>query len=215
MIEELRTRIAGEEFDYQILLDALGSYARPRDAITRLLRDRVIIRVKKGMYVFGPAYARRPYCLELLANLVYGPSYISLDYALQYYGLIPEQVHAVTSVTYARSKRFQTPVGLFIYRSVPLLGYPRGMDRVEPVQGVPVLMATREKALVDKVRDDRGTGIGSVGGMLSYLLQDLRIDDGALAKLDPEEIEQIGELYRSRRIRFLAAAIRSLGGGQR
>ena len=122
MIEALRAKIEGEEFDYQTLLDALRGYASPRDAITGLLRDRVIIRVKKGLYVFGPAYARRPYSRELLANLIYGPSYVSLDYALQHYGLIPEQVHAVTSLTVSRAKRFQTPIGLFIYRTAPRSG---------------------------------------------------------------------------------------------
>ena len=45
MIEELRKRIAGEEFDYQILLDVLRKYERPRDKITALLRQGAIIRV--------------------------------------------------------------------------------------------------------------------------------------------------------------------------
>lgn len=212
MIGELRTRIEGEEFDYQSLLDALNGYARPRDAITRLLRDRVIIRVKKGLYVFGPAYARRPYSRELLANLIYGPSYVSLDYALQHHGLIPEQVHAVTSVTCSRARRFQTPVGLFIYRTAPLSGYWRGIDRVEIGGNGAALVATPEKALADKVRDDRGTGITSVRRMLSYLLEDLRVDAEGLGHLDPEEIAAIGEAYRSRRLGLLAGAVRLLQG---
>lgn len=212
MIEELRTRIEGEEFDYQTLLDALGGYASPRDAITRLLRDRVIIRVKKGLYVFGPAYARRPYSRELLANLIYGPSYVSLDYALQYHGLIPEQVYAVTSSTCSRARRFQTPAGLFIYRTVPLSGYWRGIDRTEIGGSGAALVATPEKALADKVRDDRGTGVNSVKRMLSYLLEDLRADEEGLRGLDPTKIEVIGESYHSRRIRLLARAVRLVQG---
>ncbi len=210
MIDELRTRIEGEEFDYQTLLDALGSYASPRDAITRLLRGRVIVRVKKGLYVFGPAYARRPYSREVLANLIYGPSYVSLDYALQYYGLVPEQVYAVTSVTCSRARRFQTPVGLFIYRTVPLTGYWRGIDRVEISGGGGALMATPEKALADKVRDDRGTGVDSIKRMLAYLMDDLRADEEGLKGLDSTKIDLIGESYRSRRIRLLAGAVRLL-----
>ena len=113
-MEELRRSIPGEEFDYQSLLGALKGYERPRDKITALFRRGVIIRVKKGIYVFGQRYARRPFSREVLANMIYGPSYVSLDYALHYYGLIPERVEAVTSVSVGRNRRFTTPVGLFI-----------------------------------------------------------------------------------------------------
>ncbi|MBW1855256.1 MAG: hypothetical protein JRJ00_11360 [Deltaproteobacteria bacterium] len=95
----LRRKIPQEEFDYQTLLDCLEVYARPRDKISDLLKKGIIIRVKKGLYIFGEEYRKIPYSMEILANLIYGPSYISLDYALQYYGLIPERIEAVTSVT--------------------------------------------------------------------------------------------------------------------
>jgi hypothetical protein len=79
MIDDLRTRIEGEEFDYQILVDSLKQYEHPRDKITKLLRQGAIIRVKKGIYIFGQRYARRPFSREILANMIYGPSCISLD----------------------------------------------------------------------------------------------------------------------------------------
>lgn len=82
-------QIPFEEFDYQILLNSLRGYAHPRKKITALLRKGEIIRVKKGLYIFGAQHRRSPYCRELLANLIYGPSCISLEYALHYYGLIP------------------------------------------------------------------------------------------------------------------------------
>jgi hypothetical protein len=53
IIEELRRKIGGEEFDYQALLDSLKTYERPRDKITSLLRQGIIIRVKKGIYVLA------------------------------------------------------------------------------------------------------------------------------------------------------------------
>jgi hypothetical protein len=92
MIDDLRRRVDGEEFDYQTLLDSLKKYECPRDKITSLLRQGAIIRVKKGVYVFGPKYTRRPFSREILANMIYGPSCISLDFALHYHGLIPERV---------------------------------------------------------------------------------------------------------------------------
>ena len=58
-----------------------------------------------------------PISTEILANLIYGPSSISLDYALYYYGLIPEHVRVVTSITPQRNKIFNTPIGQFTSRN--------------------------------------------------------------------------------------------------
>ena len=85
--------------------------------------------MKKGLYIFGEEYRRKPYSREILANLIYGPSYISLDYALQHYGLIPERVEAITSVARGRSRKFSTPIGLFTYRMIPLNAFRIGMKQ--------------------------------------------------------------------------------------
>jgi predicted transcriptional regulator of viral defense system len=210
LIETIRTLIPREEFDYQMLLDALKGYARPRDKITQWLKRGVIIRVKKGLYVFGEGLRRRPYSRELLANLVYGPSYLSQEWALQYYGLIPERVEALTSVTTGRSRKYRTPAGLFIYRQIPLQAFRAGMTRAE-IDGEPAfLVATREKALADKIRLDIGTGIGSVGQMRTYLIENLRIEEEALAGLDSRAIADFARRYGSRRIQFLSDLVRHM-----
>jgi hypothetical protein len=67
--EALRGQIPQEEFDYQILMYSLRNLARPRDKISALLKSGSIIRVKKGLYIFGPALSRGPYSRELLSNL--------------------------------------------------------------------------------------------------------------------------------------------------
>ena len=210
MIERLRKRIPAEEFDYQTLLDGLKDYSRPRDKITDMLRKKMLIRVKKGIYVFGETYARGPFSREVLANMIYGPSYVSLDYALHYYALIPERVEAVTSVTCGRSRRFSTPVGLFVYRRIPMEAYQIGMDRVELEGGRSFLMATPEKALADKLRDERGTGIRTQRDMRSYLLDHLRIDSEELGKLDSNRLAAIASRYHSRKIEALAGVVRHL-----
>ena len=87
------------EFDYIFLSDILYSYKKPRNIISRLIRNNDIIRVKKGLYVFGKDSLGPAYSKEILANMIYGPSYISLEFALSYYGLIPERVDTVTSIT--------------------------------------------------------------------------------------------------------------------
>lgn len=210
VIESLRNHISREVFDYQMLLDALDGYARPRDKITRWIEKGVIIRIKKGLYVFGEGLRRKPYSCELLANLVYGPSYLSLEWALQYYGIIPERVVALTSVSTGRSRRFSTPAGLFTYLQVPLPAFRTGMTRVE-IDGEPAfLVATREKAIADKVRQDRGLGITRVSQMGGYLLDSLRIDESSLIDMNSQAISDIGRRYGSRKIQYLADFIEGL-----
>ncbi len=109
--------------------------------INELLKAGVITRVKKGLYVFASEYNQAPVCKEVLANLIYGPSCLSLEYALSYHELIPERVETMTSVTPKRDKQFQTPLGLFTYRYLAIDKYPHGIKQVWIDSQHPVLMA--------------------------------------------------------------------------
>ncbi len=172
----LRKRIPYEEFDYQQLLDCLTDYRQPRAKTKALLKSGVIVRIKKGIYVFGQDERRGPVSREILANLIYGPSHISLDYGLQLHGLIPERVLEVTSVCLGRSREFDTPVGRFSYRRLSLPKYRGGILRSELPDGRTFLLATPEKALMDKLHTERGLGIRSQVDLWEYLVANLRID---------------------------------------
>lgn len=202
-----------EEFDYQTLLDAVHGYARPRMKISGMLAKGDIIRVKKGLYILGEPLRRRPFCRELLANLIYGPSYVSLEYALHYHGLTPERVQAVTSVTCGRSRTFYTPVGTFSYRMISLEAFRTGMDRVELNDGRSFLIAIPEKALADRIVADRGAGISTQKELHDYLLSNLRIDPAGLRELNPARVAEIARVYRSRRVKLLADLITRLNRG--
>ena len=208
--ESLRKAIPWEEFDYQALLDALQDYAHPRDKISDLLRKDVIVRVKKGLYIFGDSYRKHPYSREILANLIYGPSCVSLEYALHNHGLTPERSIALTSVTTKRPKKFETPVGLFLYKNVPEAGFHVGLQRVELENGRAFLIAGPEKALADKFRSDRGLKIRSQKECLDYLVNSLRIEESDLANLDAGLLEKIAKAYGSKRIHFLSGMVRRL-----
>ena len=210
---KLREQIGREEFDYPALMSALASYANPRDKVTSLLRRGTIVRVKKGLYVFGQALRRRPYSRELLANLVYGPSFVSLDYALAFHGLIPERVETVTSVTPKRGRAFHTPVGTFAYRQVPEAYFPLGMDRVESGD-VAFLMAVPERALADKVRDDRGNPLRTLADASTYLFENLRLDREAASAMDGDLLEQLAEAGHSRKIALCARLAGRLSGSR-
>jgi predicted transcriptional regulator of viral defense system len=210
-VEQLRQLIPYEEFDYLRLLEGLKEYSRPRDKISALLRSATIMRIKKGLYIFGPSYRREPYSRELLANWIYGPSYISLEYALSHYGMIPERVEMITSVTCARDRAFQTPAGRFSYWSVPIRAYCIGFDRIELAGNRGFLMATREKALADKLCRDRGAAIRSLKRLEAFLLNDLRIDPDTLRELDPAATAVIAQHWDSPRVALLASYLKKTG----
>ena len=197
-----------EEFDYQTLLDSVHGYAQPRMKISGMLAKGDIIRVKKGLYILGESLRRRPFCRELLANLIYGPSYVSLEYALHYHGLTPERVETVTSVTCGRSRTFESPVGTFSYRMITMEAFRTGMDQVELDDGRSFLIAIPEKALADRIVADRGAGISTQKELHDYLLSSLRIDPAGLRGLDPARLAEIAQHYRSRRVKLLADMIR-------
>jgi predicted transcriptional regulator of viral defense system len=150
-IEALRKKAGQEEVDYQFLINALQDYSSPRDKVSAWLKSGDLIRVKKGLYVFGKSVAHAPYSLEVLANLVYGPSAISLSYALSYYGLIPERVSAITSITNKRRKEFLTPVGNFIYYYLHPKKYSVGIEIQSTSANRQFLIAAPEKALCDQI----------------------------------------------------------------
>ena len=203
VIDVLRQTVAHEVFDYQTLLTVLSDYAHPRDKITEMLRRHEIVRIKKGLYLFGESFRRGPYSRELLANLIYGPSYISLEYALHHYGLIPERVETVTSVACGRARRFDTPAGWYTYQSVPLTGFQGCVQRIEVENEPAFLMALPEKALAEKLRSERGAGITSQRDMETYIIDNLRVDPVGLNTLHPDTLHSIAKRYRSRRIRLL------------
>jgi predicted transcriptional regulator of viral defense system len=205
-IVKIRRTIEQDVFDYQALTVALSGYRKPRDKLTKLLAGGAVIRIKKGLYCFGEDFRKEPISREYLANLIYGPSYVSLDYALSYHGLIPERVEVVTSVTTRRSRGFSTPFGIFSYRMVTDNRYTVGAD-IEQAGKTSFLIATPEKALIDKVwTDKRFHGI-NVSDYNSYLTDDLRIDPGALARLDISRVQSIGNRYDSAQIDKLVLII--------
>jgi hypothetical protein len=198
-IDTLRQAQDREIFDYRQLMDSLRAYAKPRDKIGALMAQGVIVRVKKGLYVFGDTRRRQPVCLELLANLIYGPSYVSLEYALSRHGLIPEGVRTVTSVTCGKARRFQTPFGLFTYRPLPMAAYPAGITQEENGTDT-YLIATPEKALADFVWADRRFRPGDPAEFEDYLIGDMRMDPDRLKKLNLSSLEEIARGYDNPRI---------------
>lgn len=195
---ELRQAVLNEEIDYN-QLKSLLNYADPRSKIKRWLKEGTLIRVKKGLYVFGPRCARVPYSKETLANLIYGPSAISLEYALSFYRLIPERVDIITSITPLRDKTFATPVGYFTYRYLALAKYAVGLNRIKLDDTHYIFIATPEKALMDVLLLTRPMLMfADIIELESFLLNDLRIPEESLFKLNKKILKEIKLQYNKK-----------------
>lgn len=118
--------------------------------ISRWVSSGVLIQLRRGYYLLAPRYRKREPDLHYLANLLVAPSYISLEYALGYYGLIPEYVAGITSITTGRPQTRETPIARFEYRHIAIRYY-FGYETLEPDGMVPVDIATPEKALLDLI----------------------------------------------------------------
>ncbi|MGE4268399.1 MAG: hypothetical protein AB7F25_13280 [Deferribacterales bacterium] len=202
MEQNLRETIGQDIFDYQMLMNALKEYVSPRDKITRLLKSGEIIQLRKGLYIFHQAYRKQSLSREIIANMIYGPSYISFEYALSYYGIIPERVNVVTSAALGRTRSYDTPLGVFSYRMLPADVFSIGVDIVESFH-----IATPAKALADKVAYDSNLGIRTAAGMADYLQAGLRAD---VSDIDLSELAGIGQAYRMTKIKLLEDAVRRI-----
>jgi hypothetical protein len=204
-IEALRKLAGGEEIDYQFLIAALQNYSHPRDKISNWLKAGDLIRVKKGLYVFGKHIAHSPFSQEILANLIYGPSAISLSYALALYGLIPERASTVTNITHKRYKNFTTPVGTFIYYYLSPQKYTVGIELKTTASNRQFLIASPEKALCDQIIIiDKNLSLSSEQSIEDYLFSDMRIDEHALRDFNMDKLLAITKAYKNKNLEALA-----------
>ena len=118
-----------------------------RNNFVRWARKGYLVRLRKGLYAV-PEYRNKPDIAAYFAGRIYNPSYISLHSALLFYGLIPESVVQITSVTSLKTAVFRNSFGEYSYKSVRddlMFGYvPRPL-----ADGRTTAYATREKALLD------------------------------------------------------------------
>ncbi|WP_322998772.1 hypothetical protein [Castellaniella sp.] len=184
MSEAQLASFARVPFSHDTLLSLLADYRRPNDKIADWLRQGVLVSLKRGLYVRGQDLSGNGLCLPLLANRLYGPSCVSLDYALAWHGLIPERVRELTSVCMRRSRVIDNDFGRFSYTRLPAGIYALGIEQVRESDRETFLIASPAKALCDKVLLTRYLRVTTRDGMRRFVLDDLRIDGEALLGLD-------------------------------
>jgi len=177
------------------VLKAFMSHLKyPKNKISDMEKNGELIRLKKDLYVNnGVAISK-----ELIANHLYGVSYISLETALSYYGMIPERVYTVRSMTTKRSKTFSSPLGNFEYKTVSVDYFCIGLQQETIKNQYAFLIATPTKAVCDMIVSTPNLRLQSVKAMQSYLTEDLRIDFDTLNTLDKDIVGQCVEVGKKK-----------------
>lgn len=186
----LSERSKTNELDHAFVMECLQDWKNPSMKLSRLLKQGALIGVKKELYVFAPFFRKTVLSLPVIANKMLGPSYVSLEWALNFYGLIPEYVATVTSITTKVQRSYDTPLGRFTYDHIRPSAYPCGIVWLEQPGGGHALIASREKALADLLRLRRGR-VRSQKEIEAILLEDLRIEEEDLKELNLSGLEKI------------------------
>jgi predicted transcriptional regulator of viral defense system len=119
-----------------------------RNQLTEWCRKGLVIRLRKGLYVLNDTDRRITPSRLFLANQLYIPSYVSTEYALHFYDLIPERVADITSVSSKKPVTFENYFGRFIYQHIKLKAFT-GYRMLKDENNFNVLIAEPEKALLD------------------------------------------------------------------
>lgn len=176
--------------DFATLEAVLSEYRYPGDKVSQMEKKGELIRLKKGIFVVSPNIHRLTISRELIANHLYGPSYISFENALSFYKLIPERVHNIHSMTLKRARKFSTPLGNFDYTSAPKDYFQIGIRQEIVSDKYAYLIASPEKAICDMIIATPGLRLQSVKAMQIYLEEDLRMDFSAVETYDIQIISQ-------------------------
>lgn len=209
-MEELDA-FSGAVLTHSTLVSLLTGYKAPNYKIHTLLNEGRLIGLKKGLYAVAPKNKEQLIELPLVANHLYGPSYVSLEFALYHYGIIPEHVADITSVSTKRGKAFNTPFGRFTYQQLPPEYYALGVRTVRASDSVAYMMATPEKALCDWLALTPNLRIYSAKGLATLLLEDMRMDEVVLGSMNINVVKTIASVgFRAARLSFLPECLEGL-----
>ncbi len=206
-LQQIPTRIV-EHASISAILAEFG-YTRINDKIAKLVKNGVLRQLKRGLYAYMPLYSEHLLSMELIANTLLSPSYVSLDYALARYNAIPERIERLTSITTQRSKAFKTPFGIFSYKQIKKELFDVGL-RIENSQNVAYIIATKEKALCDKVFFTRDIELRNKGVMMEFLQDDLRLDLDEFKDANLDIFNEYFRLSKSHKIGILARIMKGV-----
>ena len=180
-----------------MLKDELVNYEDISSKISSKIDKGELYSIVRGLYETNqsiPGY--------YLASVIYGPSYLSFEFALSFYGLIPEAVYHYTSATYnkRRRKNYETIFGVFSYRDIPKKAYPLAVN-LHQEHGYSYLFASKEKAICDILYTYEPCA--NLKELKSLLFDFLRIDEISFNELDFKLMIDLAVYYKTKNHKLL------------
>ncbi len=173
------------------------SEAARKVLVHRAVSAAEIIRLKPGLFLLAPEFRKTHPHPFVIAAMLHSPSHVSLESALAHHGLIPEAVYQVASVTSARSRTFNTPVGVFSFRRVPAVN-PRAGVQAHKIDGRSwVFVATPLRAIADLIYTRRDVSWERDG--IDFLTESMRIELDDLKIMSFEKLTEVSESLRDSR----------------
>jgi predicted transcriptional regulator of viral defense system len=194
--------IVGSEpvFETGLLLAGEVSPADIRRQLTRWKNAGKVYQLRRGLYALAPPYQKAVPHPFLVANRLVRGSYVSLQSALAYFGLIPEYVPVTMSVTTGRPGKWDTVLGAFTYRHVQVPFFT-GYQRIDLVSNQAAFIATPEKVFLDLVY------LQEAGDAPEYL-QELRLQN--LTGLDMDVLRNLASELGKPKLQRAAAWVGEL-----
>ena len=181
-----------------VLKSLLAGYSNPNAKIKLWVEQGILVPLKRGLYIVSQEITQQEPCMGLIANHLYTPSYVSLQYALRKYGLIPERVMMVTNITTCHARSFSNSLGTFAYHNVSRAYFALGVTSRSDGSST-YMIATREKALVDAILFTSNVP-NSLVGLEQFLEEDMRFDMDALHDMNIPLLQAIAEVAPKRTI---------------
>ena len=177
-------------FESSLLLAGKVNPENVRLQLTRWTKSGRIYQLRRGLYAIAPPYQKVKPHPFVISNHLQRASYVSLQTALSFYGMIPETIQSTVSVTSGRPEHLSTPLGSFEFRHVKpdlLRGY-----HMTDLRGQQALVASPEKALLDLIY------LQPAGDSLEYL-RELRLQN--LEQLDLNILSALSKVFNTPKMR--------------
>lgn len=207
--EELLQIIRDEPvFSSNLLRSGPVDEAALRVQLSRWVRNGSLLQLRRGVYCLAPAWQRLAPHPFVISNAMKQGSYISLQSALEWHGLIPEAVSVVTAVTTGRPEMVRNATGNYQYRSLTQQMF-HGYQQHEVSPGQSAFIARPEKALLDLIHL-------TPGGDSPDFIQELRLQN--IGQLDDKRMEDLftaeGKPRLNRALNRLKSVLEKLDEGE-
>lgn len=189
-----------------ILISELKGYVNPKAKIGRMVSKGELFPIIRGFYEDDPNTPG-----FYLAGSIYGPSYISFEYALARYGLIPDRNWPISSAAYGKRKEklHETMFGNFSYRDIPKKAFPEELI-LSNENGYCIIMASPEKAFCDQLY--KSAPAANLKELRTLMFEEIGIGKRKINRLDPKVLYRLADLYGCRNLHLLKSFLRKKYG---